>query len=148
MFDFVGTPPFRRIALWVVMEAMHLTTARLILFVGIIFGGHALVPMNNLIPLKTCPGVARLVKLDTSVSVTLYMFLFSVSFLRFSYCFYGFPPPPSKKQQQQKKTFPLDFWGLFSMKQDTFLMLKLLITFLKELVMGQGSFSAKCTHLF
>ena len=141
MFDFVGTPPFRRIALWVVMEAMHLTMARLILFAGIIFGGHAWVPMNNLIPMKTCPGEARLVKLDTSVSVTLYMFLFSVSFLHFSYCICA-PPPPSKKKNSP------GFLRTFSMKQDTCLILKLLITFLKELVMGQGSFSAKCTHLF
>ena len=36
----------------------------------------------------------------------------------------------------------------FSIKQDTFLILKLLITFLKELVVGQGSFLAKCTGLF
>ena len=35
----------------------------------------------------------------------------------------------------------------FSIKQDTFLTLKLLITFLKELGVGQGSFSAKCTGL-
>ena len=34
------------------------------------------------------------------------------------------------------------------MNQDTFLILKLLITFLKELVVGQWSFSAKCTGLF
>ena len=33
------------------------------------------------------------------------------------------------------------------MKRDTFLILKLLLTFLKELVVGQGSFSAKCTGL-
>ena len=33
------------------------------------------------------------------------------------------------------------------MKQGTFLLLKLLITFLNELVMGQLSFSAKCTGL-
>ena len=33
------------------------------------------------------------------------------------------------------------------MKQDTILILKVLITFLKKLVMGQGSFSAKCTGL-
>ena len=33
------------------------------------------------------------------------------------------------------------------MKQDNFLILKLLITFLKELVVGQGSFSAKCARL-
>ena len=33
------------------------------------------------------------------------------------------------------------------MKQDTFLILKLLITFLKELVVDQGSFSAICTGI-
>ena len=35
----------------------------------------------------------------------------------------------------------------FSIKQDTFLILKLLITFLKEIVDGQRSFSAKSTGL-
>ena len=33
------------------------------------------------------------------------------------------------------------------MKLDTFLIPKLFITFLKELVVGQGSFSAECTGL-
>ena len=33
------------------------------------------------------------------------------------------------------------------MKQDTFLILKLLITFLKELVVDQGSLSAICTGI-
>ena len=35
------------------------------------------------------------------------------------------------------------FEDIFSMKHDTFLILKLLIKFLKELVVGQGLFSAK-----
>ena len=35
------------------------------------------------------------------------------------------------------------FEDFFSMKHDTFLILKLLIKFLKELVVGQGLFSAK-----
>ena len=35
------------------------------------------------------------------------------------------------------------FKDFFSMKHDTFLILKLLIQFLKELVVGQGLFSAK-----
>ena len=39
------------------------------------------------------------------------------------------------------------FEDFFSMKQDTFLILKLLLTFLKELVVGKGSFSAKCPRL-
>ena len=47
----------------------------------------------------------------------------------------------------EKIPFPSEFLGLFSMKQDTFLILKLLTTFLKELVVGQGSFTAKCTGL-
>ena len=49
-----------------------------------------------------------------------------------------------------KILFPLGFFlrTFFSIKQDTFLILKLLITFLKELVVGQGSFSAHCTGLF
>ena len=45
----------------------------------------------------------------------------------------------------KKFHFPLDLLRTFSLKKDTFLILKLLITFLKELVVGQGSFSAKCT---
>ena len=48
----------------------------------------------------------------------------------------------------KKYHFPSDFFeDLFSITQETFLILKLLITFLKELVVGQGSFSAKCTDL-
>ena len=35
------------------------------------------------------------------------------------------------------------FEDFFSMKHDTFLILKLMIKFLKELVVGQGFFSAK-----
>ena len=47
-----------------------------------------------------------------------------------------------------KIPFPLGFFeDFFSIKQDTFLIPKLLITFLKELVVGQGSFSAECTGL-
>ena len=40
------------------------------------------------------------------------------------------------------------FEDFFSMKHDTFLILKLLIKFLKELVVGQGLFSAKSPCLF
>ena len=62
-------------------------------------------------------------------------------FHRFFFILHIFSPP-------KKKKFHSDcFWGLFSIKQDTFLILKLLITFVKELVLGQGSFSAKCTGL-
>ena len=37
MFVFVGTPPFRRIALWVATETMHLDIARISFFLGTIF---------------------------------------------------------------------------------------------------------------
>ena len=40
------------------------------------------------------------------------------------------------------------FEDIFSVKHDTFLILKLLITFLKELVVVQGLFSAKSPCLF
>ena len=72
------------------------------------------------------------------------MILFA-GFSDFSSFFVFFTPPPPPKK---KKSFPLDFFeDFFSMKQDNFLMLKLLKTFLKELVVGQGSFWAKCTCL-
>ena len=58
-------------------------------------------------------------------------------FLHLSY----FTPPKNTISPQIFRTF-------FSIKQDTFLILKLLITFLKELVVGQGSFWAKCTGLY
>ena len=78
------------------------------------------------------------------------MILFA-SFSDFSSFFVFFtppPPPPKKKKKKKKKTFPHEFFeAFFSMKQDTFLVLKLLKTFLKELVVGQGSFSAICTVL-
>ena len=40
MIVFVGTPPFRRIALWVAMETMHLDIARISFFSGDKFLGH------------------------------------------------------------------------------------------------------------
>ena len=40
------------------------------------------------------------------------------------------------------------FEDFFSVKHDTFLILKLLIKFLKELVVGQGLFSAKSPCLY
>ena len=59
MVVFVGTPPFRRIALWVAMETMHLDIARIIFWGETNFWGMTGVPMNNPTPMKTCPGVAR-----------------------------------------------------------------------------------------
>ena len=56
---FVGTPPFRRIALLVAMETMHLDIARISFFIGTNFWGMTGVPINNSIPMETCPGVAR-----------------------------------------------------------------------------------------
>ena len=55
----VGTPPFRRIALWVAMETMHLDKARISFFLGTNFWGMTGVPMNNSTPMETCPRVAR-----------------------------------------------------------------------------------------
>ena len=50
--------------------------------------------------------------------------------------------------ETQKIPFPLRFFeDFFSIKQDIFLILKLLLTFFKELVVGEGSFSAKCPRL-
>ena len=45
MFVFVGTPPFRRIALWVATETMHLDIARKSFFLGTIFFGMSGAPM-------------------------------------------------------------------------------------------------------
>ena len=59
MVVFVGTPPFGRIALQVVMETMHLDIARISLFLGTNFWGRTGVSMNNSTPMETCPGVAR-----------------------------------------------------------------------------------------
>ena len=42
----------------------------------------------------------------------------------------------------QNYHFPTDFLRTFFMKQDTILIIKLLITVLRGLIMGQGSFSA------
>ena len=59
MVVFEGTPPFRRIALSVAMETMHLDIARISLFLETHFWGMTGVPMNNPTPMETCPGVAR-----------------------------------------------------------------------------------------
>ena len=59
MVVFVGTPPFWRIALWVAMETMHLDITRISFNLGTNFWGMTGVPMNNLTPTETCPGVAR-----------------------------------------------------------------------------------------
>ena len=56
MIDFVGTPPFLRMALRVAMVTMHLHIARTGLFLGTFFSIQG-VPGNNLAPMKDCPGV-------------------------------------------------------------------------------------------
>ena len=58
MAVFVGIPPFRRIALLVALETMHLH-ARISFLMGTIFWGMPRVRTNNLTPMDTCPGVAR-----------------------------------------------------------------------------------------
>ena len=70
MVVFVGTPQFRRIPSWVAMETMHLIIARISVFMGKFFGGLSELHMNNLTAIKTCPGVASLVKLNPRVLVT------------------------------------------------------------------------------
>ena len=59
MVVFVGTPPFRRIALWVAMETMHLDIVRISFFLGTNFWGMTGVLINNSTPMETCSGVAR-----------------------------------------------------------------------------------------
>ena len=59
MVIFVGTPPFRKIALRVAMETKHLDIARISFFLGTNFWGMTGVPMNNSTPMETCTGVAR-----------------------------------------------------------------------------------------
>ena len=59
MVVFVGIPPFRRIALWVAMESMHLDIARISFFLGTNFWGMTGVQMNNPTPMETCLGVVR-----------------------------------------------------------------------------------------
>ena len=58
MVVFVGTPPFRRIALWVAMETMHLDIARIKKNLGTNFGDMTGFPMNNPTPIETCSVVA------------------------------------------------------------------------------------------
>ena len=59
MVVFVGTLPFMRIALWVAMETMYFSIARISFFPRTYFWGIPRVPMNNLTQMESCPGVAR-----------------------------------------------------------------------------------------
>ena len=56
MNDFVVTPPFLRIALWVAMETMHLHIAGISFFLRLNFFAFR-VPKNKLAPMNHCPGV-------------------------------------------------------------------------------------------
>ena len=58
MLDFVGIPPFLRIALQVAMTTMHFHIAHSGLFFrSIIFPIEF--PGNNLAPIRNCPGGSR-----------------------------------------------------------------------------------------
>ena len=57
MIDFVGTPPFLRMALRVAMVTKHFHNARTGLFLRNIFFSIQGVQGNNLAPMKDCPGV-------------------------------------------------------------------------------------------
>ena len=55
----VGTPPLRRIALWVAIETMRLSITGIHFFLATIFMGMPGAPMKNLTPNESCPEVAR-----------------------------------------------------------------------------------------
>ena len=57
MVDFVGTPPFLRIPLQVVMANMHFHIAQTGLIFSNIFFFSFRGPENNLSPMRNCPGV-------------------------------------------------------------------------------------------
>ena len=57
MIDFVGIPPFLRIALRVAMAAMHFHIAQAGLFLETFCPLRF--PGNNLAPIRNCPGGAR-----------------------------------------------------------------------------------------
>ena len=56
MNDFVVTPPFLRIALWVAMETMHLHIAGISFFLRVNFFAFSGSP-KKIAPIKNCPGV-------------------------------------------------------------------------------------------
>ena len=55
MSTFVGIPPFSN-PLWVGMETMHFHIAQTKIFVRTPSFSIQVVPMNNLAPMKICPG--------------------------------------------------------------------------------------------
>ena len=70
MVGVVGTPPLRRIALWVAIKTKRLSITGIRFFLAKFFFGMPGAPMNNLTPMESCPEVARYVKLDPTVPVT------------------------------------------------------------------------------
>ena len=56
MIDFVGTPPFLRIAEWVATEIMHFHTTHNKFIFENNFCSHIGVPINNLSTMRNCPG--------------------------------------------------------------------------------------------
>ena len=139
MVVFVGTPPFNRIALWVAMETMHLDIDIISFFSGDKFFGHdwgSNEQSDTHGNLSWGSKVGQIRSYGTSNMILI------ACFQRFFFIFCIFSPPPPKYH------FLSDFLRtFFSIKQDNFLILKLLITFLKESVVCQGSFSAKCSGL-
>ena len=72
MTDFVGTPPFLRIALWVAMVTMHFHIAQTCFIFRNIFCALR-GPGNNLSPTRNCPMVQSMyVKLDAGVFINVY----------------------------------------------------------------------------
>ena len=59
MVVFCRYTPFRRIALWVAMETVHLDIARIGFFLGTNFWGMTGVPMNNPTPMGSKVGQIR-----------------------------------------------------------------------------------------
>ena len=57
MIEFLGLPPFMRIALPVAMETMHFHIAQTNLFLGQLCFAFRGSPINNFAPMRNCPGV-------------------------------------------------------------------------------------------
>ena len=103
MVVFVGTPQFRRIALWIAMETMHLDIARISFFSGDKFLGHdwgSNGQFNTHGNLSLGSKVYQIRSYGTSNMIL------TACFQRFSSFFVFFHPP--------KIPFPLKFFlGLF-----------------------------------
>ena len=67
MNDFVVTPPFLRIALWVAMETMHLHIAGISFFLRLKFYLHSAGPKEKIGTYENLSWGARFVKLDAGV---------------------------------------------------------------------------------